>query len=184
MTDGPEEQKLRYEQAMLVASHFWEWRNKLMRFVFTGIGGALAATAWMFDRNFGRWICVPLLFGGLLSVASAFFDRRSGWIVGSTYRVGREIEVNWKPLTGTGPLTSDDAVQRGIFSALALSQEGIQRQGRGLRATVVFLRKTIAGMWAGRIRTFGTLLPLLFAFSGAVLLVLALVALILGPHKS
>jgi hypothetical protein len=194
MVDGPEEQRLRYEQTMLVASHFWEWRNKLMRFVFTGIGGALAATAWMFDRDFGRWTSVPLFFGGLLSVASAFFDKRSGWIVGSSYVVGRDIEANWKRDTLAEPPPCHDeseerrklhrAAQKGIFSALALSQEDVpKRQGRGLPATVTFLRATIDGMWDGRIRTFGTLLPLLFVSSGTVLLVLALVALIVSPHK-
>lgn len=56
-------QRMRCEQAVSVASAFWEWRNKLMRFVFTGVGGALVATAWMYDRDFGRWMSVPL-FGG------------------------------------------------------------------------------------------------------------------------
>jgi hypothetical protein len=193
MADGVEEQRMRYEQAVNVASAFWEWRNKLMRFVFTGVGGALVATAWMYDRDFGRWLSVPLLFGGLLSVGSAFLDRRSGWIVGECYRVGRRLEEIWQPLPDSqGERALTDAERRGIFSALAWSYdrrlENEQGKVGATTATKASARsdevtRLVNRMWVGDRRTFGTLLPWLFAVAGSVLFVLAVVVLAVGPHK-
>lgn len=56
----------------------------------------------------------------LLSSSSAFLDRRSGWIVGECYRVGRNLEATWQPLSESERQQElTDAERRGIFRALA-----------------------------------------------------------------
>lgn len=170
MHGSREELTVRYEQLTQVASAFWEWRNKLMRFVFTGAGGALVATAWTYDRELGRWIAVPLLFGAVLSYASAYLDRRSGWIAGECYRVGEVIEREWTRDAQVSLDASSDGLvdheARGIFSVLNWSH----RQRWSRRA-----------MWRGEVRTFGALLPQLFRATSAALTAAAGFALWFPP---
>jgi hypothetical protein len=171
-----ESQQIRYEQVMQVARAFWEWRSKLLRLVFLGVGGALAAAAWMYDHDFGRWVGAPFIFGAVLSLAFAYLDRRSGWIVGECYRVGRNIEEEWsgysrRPRPGLANPPRADRMkceEMGIFSVLSWSHDQPSSW------------KT---MWRGEARTFGTLLPQLFRITSVVLLVAAAIVFWTSPRK-
>lgn len=81
-----------YEHNTRLAEAFWEWQHKSLTLFSTGVGALLAIDAWMYDRDFGRWLAVPTAAAFLLSWLCAGMAGRNRRILNAAYERGAELE--------------------------------------------------------------------------------------------
>lgn len=84
---------LLYQENAKVAAIFWEWRNKILTYFFTAIGGLFALIGWLHQYYPGRIISIPLSLGVILSVAACLLDARNGEILEGCYQFGAYAEL-------------------------------------------------------------------------------------------
>lgn len=59
-----------YEENGRVAAAFWEWRHKVMTYLFTGVAGIAVATGWLyFQPGLKNWAAGPPVLGALLCLS-------------------------------------------------------------------------------------------------------------------
>jgi hypothetical protein len=81
-----------YEENGRVAAVFWEWRNKLLTYYFTAIGGVFVLSGWLYSNKLGKIAAVPLLLPPILSVVAILVDSRNADILKASYIAGENLE--------------------------------------------------------------------------------------------
>ena len=139
-----------FEQNGRVAVAFWDWRHRLMTFFFTGTAAALAAAAWLVTHHAARgYVAVPLAMAAGLAVVCWRLDSRVGVILKTVHVSGSEYEGALRQHT-TIPFAGE-----GTYEHFAMARGGQKPK----------LERT----------TMSHVLPRMYALTGGVMAVLAVV---------
>jgi hypothetical protein len=129
-----------YKENAEVTKTFWEWRHKLMTRFFTGCGGIVIGTSWMYERGpLRRWLYTLFLVGTIFCVMTWVLDRVNTRILKNCYKVGREIEEKLSPTRGIYKCIDENYGNVQYFRTLTFMYLG--------GAVVLFAMTIIAGLY-------------------------------------
>jgi phosphoglycerol transferase MdoB-like AlkP superfamily enzyme len=123
---------LKYAENARLAAVFFEWRHKLMTFVFTVTAALVVAFGWLLEHDASKWVAsAPLFVAASVALAAVPITARHGDILRDAYKRGAALEEAMSTVAGgysdmyrsrtAGPAPSMTAVLMRLYGLVGLA---------------------------------------------------------------
>jgi len=100
-TDLNKNLEVLYKESGLITRVYLEWRHKVLVRFFLAMAGFLIMARWMFDNDaLHKYLFIPFLLAGFMSIVTALMDNVNGRVLGDCYRIGEDLEEKMSDIDG------------------------------------------------------------------------------------